>query len=140
VEYQQEMIAAQTAYGSQKPEGTAGIVAGLDEETFSELKPFTDDQSIAEGKAIFEQNCFPCHGMNGEGGVGPNMTDEYWIHGARMGDVVKIVTAGVPEKGMVPWGPILKEDGVKKVASYVITLRGTNPPNAKAPEGEKVDY
>lgn len=134
-EYQQEMAAAQALYGSRTP-GAAGLAG----ETAEKIEPLTDEQSLAEGKAIFEKNCFPCHGMHGEGGVGPNLTDEYWIHGARMGDLVRTITSGVPAKGMVPWGPILKEDGVKKVASYVITLRGTNPPNAKAPQGEKVDY
>jgi len=137
-EYQQEMLAAETMY--QKLQGGSeaggGIVIGEDQV----ISPLKDEESLAEGKAVYNKNCIPCHGVNGEGGVGPNMTDEYWIHGATMNDMVRTIVNGVPAKGMVPWGPILNRDEIIQVASYIRTFRGTNPPNGKAPQGEKVDY
>jgi mono/diheme cytochrome c family protein len=105
------------------------------------ISPLTDEESLAEGKAVYDKNCTPCHGISGEGVVGTNITDEYWIHGAAtMNDMVRTIVNGVPAKGIVPWGPILRRDEIIKVASYIRTLRGTNPPNGKAPQGEKVAY
>ena len=133
-EYQMEMARTETRYQQQGGEtGAAG-----QEET--KLTALTDEQSLAEGKTIFTKNCVPCHGNNGEGTVGPNLTDDYWIHGATMKDMVNTITNGVPAKGMIAWIPVLTPDEIVKVASYIRTLHGTNPPDAKAPEGEKVDY
>lgn len=87
------------------------------------------------GKAIFMANCVACHGAMGEGGIGPNLTDEYWIHGGDIKDIFKIVKYGVPEKGMVPWEQTLTPGQIAEVSSYILTLQGTNPPNAKGPEG-----
>ena len=97
----------------------------------------SDEASLASGKAVYTQHCLACHGAFGEGGVGPNMTDEYWIHGGNMTDVVNTILDGVPAKGMISWRPILKPQEVTEVASYILSLQGTNPANAKAPEGEK---
>jgi len=104
-----------------------------------EVAPLTDEASLAAGKQIFEANCVTCHGKNGEGGIGPNMTDDYYLHGRGMNNTVNIIVNGVPAKGMISWRGILKEDQIQQVASYILTLPGTNPPNAKAPEGEKID-
>ena len=132
-EYEKEMKAAELKYASQTvtPGQTTGDV---------QLQPLTDEASIAQGKELFTTNCVPCHGEFGQGVIGPNLTDDYWIHGGRFSDIVNTITVGVPAKGMVPWGPILGNDKVMKVASYVVTLHGTNPPNPKAPEGEKMEY
>jgi cytochrome c oxidase cbb3-type subunit 3 len=108
--------------------------ANLVDETNAEL--LTDDQSLAGGKAIFDANCAACHGMLGEGGVGPNMTDNYWIHGGDIKDVFKTVKYGVPEKGMIAWKSQLKSADIHQVSSYILSLVGTNPPNAKEAEGE----
>jgi cytochrome c oxidase cbb3-type subunit 3 len=94
--------------------------------------------AVAQGKAIFQTNCVPCHGANGEGTIGPNLTDDYWLHGGKPEDIIKSITTGVLDKGMPPWGGVLGEHKVEQVAAYVISLHGTNPPNAKAPQGEKV--
>ncbi len=104
-----------------------------------EIEPLTDESSLASGHQIFEANCITCHGKNGEGGIGPNLTDDYYLHGRGMASTVKIIVNGVPAKGMISWRGILKEDQIKQVASYILTLHGTNPPNAKAPQGEKID-
>jgi len=91
---------------------------------------------LAAGKEIYIKNCASCHGNLGEGGVGPNLTDNYWIHGGDFPNVVKTVRYGFPTKGMIPWLGTLQPDQIIHTSSYVMTLKGTNPPNAKAPEGE----
>lgn len=116
----------------QPKEVSAGSVA-------SSYTALTDEASLAAGKSIFQKNCVSCHGNAGQGGIGPNLTDDYWIHGAGIDNVVHIVKVGVPAKGMIAWQPILSEQEILQVSSYILTLRGTNPPNAKAPQGEKVD-
>lgn len=103
------------------------------------LKPLTDVASLASGETIFMTNCATCHGKLGEGGIGPNFTDDYFIHGNTIGNMVTIINNGVPAKGMISWRAILKDRQIQEVASYIQTLVGTNPPNAKAPQGEKVE-
>lgn len=98
----------------------------------------TDATLIASGGETFQKNCAQCHGKLGEGGVGPNLTDNYWLHGADMTSVVKTVKYGFPAKGMIAWRGTLSEDEIVHVAGYVISLKGTNPPNGKAPQGELV--
>lgn len=90
------------------------------------------------GKAIFVANCAACHGANGEGGIGPNLTDRFWLHGGEIKDVFKTVKYGVPEKGMVPWEQTLTPGQIAEVSSYILTLRDTNPTNGKAAEGLEV--
>lgn len=92
--------------------------------------------NIAAGKAVYAANCFPCHGQNGEGTIGPNLTDDYWLHGGKPSDILRTISQGVPDKGMVAWLPILGDTRVMQVTAYVVSLHGTNPPNAKAPQGE----
>ncbi|MBP6217947.1 MAG: c-type cytochrome [Oligoflexales bacterium] len=90
---------------------------------------------IAKGKDVFMTNCAPCHGNLGEGGIGPNLTDEYWIHGGKEEDIIKTISNGVLEKGMISWLPILGPEKTEEVAAYTLSLQGTNPPKAKAAEG-----
>ncbi|KHJ38067.1 Cbb3-type cytochrome c oxidase subunit CcoP2 [Pedobacter glucosidilyticus] len=97
----------------------------------------TDAGVIAEGKALYTKNCVACHGANGEGTVGPNLTDEYWIHGGKINNVFKTIKYGVPEKGMVSWEKQLTPKQISDVANYIKSLAGTNPPNGKEPQGDK---
>ena len=107
---------------------------------FDETNVTTADAAgIAEGKKIFSGTCFPCHGANGEGGIGPNLTDNYWLHGGTIKDVFKTITYGVPDKGMQAWGKTFSPTDVRNLASFVLSLKGTNPPNAKAPQGDLFD-
>jgi cytochrome c oxidase cbb3-type subunit 3 len=99
-----------------------------------------DAGALASGKDIFVKNCAACHGMGGEGLVGPNFTDDYWIHGNQIGDLFKTIKYGVPAKGMISWESQLSPNQMQEVASYILTLRGTNPPNPKAPEGDLYKY
>jgi len=78
-------------------------------------------EAIAAGEAIFTQNCVVCHGADMKGGIGPDLLDPDWIHGGTSTDVVRTITDGVPEKGMLTWGPILGPEKVNQVAAYVIT-------------------
>ena len=98
----------------------------------------TDAASIAEGNKTFVRLCVQCHNAQGQGGIGPNLTDNYWIHGAGMINMTKSIKYGYPEKGMISWRAELSPEEIMKVASFVLTLHGTNPPNPKAPQGELV--
>lgn len=113
----------------------------MNNQSTGEIVLLTDAASLEEGKTIFkEMNCFACHGMNGEGNaIGPNMTDEFWIHGCKIQDLVTVIKNGVPAKGMTPFKAQLSEEKMVKVASYILSLKGTNPANAKAPQGEKCE-
>lgn len=96
----------------------------------------TETAPLASGKEIFLSKCAACHGQAGEGGVGPNMTDQYWIHGGSIGDIFRTIKYGVIEKGMIPWKDQLRAREMQEVSSYILTLQGTNPPNGKEPQGE----
>ena len=92
---------------------------------------------VAEGRAFFETYCVVCHSAQGEGLVGPNLTDAYWIHGAKPIDILRVITDGVPSKGMAAWGSQLGPTRVEKVTAYVVSIMNTNV-SGKAPEGELV--
>ncbi len=94
-----------------------------------------DKAAVEAGHEVFTKNCAVCHRPDGGGNIGPNLTDDYWLHGGTIGDVYKTVTAGVLDKGMPAWGKLLKPDELERVVAYVTTLHGTNPANPKAPQG-----
>jgi len=127
-EYDQEMKVAAAQYEEyRKKEGNV-----MDEKTVT----MADATGIAEGDKLFHSNCFACHGAKGEGGVGPNLTDKYWLHGGSINDVFKTIKYGVREKGMQAWEKSYSPAQIKNLASYIKSLAGTNPSNAKAPEGD----
>ncbi|WP_299252445.1 cbb3-type cytochrome c oxidase N-terminal domain-containing protein [uncultured Cytophaga sp.] len=126
-EYEQSMVAAEAEmklHGSKVDENSATVL--------------TDATAIEAGKTIFMENCAACHGKLGEGGVGPNFADDYWLHGGDIKSVFKTIKFGVPEKGMIPWQAQLSAVQIQEVSSFVLTFKGTNPPNAKAPQGDLV--
>lgn len=94
-------------------------------------------KSVDDGKQTFMTTCAPCHRADGGGNIGPNLTDDYWLHGGTPDDIWTTVHSGVPVKGMPAWGPQLGEDKVAAVVAYVLTLRGTNVVNGKPPQGDK---
>lgn len=108
-----------------------------DPNAVTNFEVLTDASALESGKAIYLQNCAACHGQAGEGTVGPNLTDEYWLHGGDVNDIFKTVKFGVPSKGMVPWQGKLTKDQMLEVSSYILSLQGSNPPNAKEAQGEK---
>lgn len=97
----------------------------------------TAETDVERGKTIYTGSCAVCHGQIGEGGVGPNLTDEYWLHGGSINDVFKTIKYGVTDKGMIAWEGTLKPTDIQQVSSYIISLQGSSPANAKAPQGEK---
>ncbi len=107
----------------------------IDEKTVKLL--LTDSKTVNSGKDIFVAKCAACHGQAGEGGVGPNLTDEYWLHGGSINDVFKTIKYGVPEKGMIAWQATMKPNEIQSVSNYILSIQGSNPANAKAPQGEK---
>lgn len=96
-----------------------------------------DHEVVERGHKTFSTTCAPCHRADGGGLIGPNLTDDYWLHGGKITDIYHTVTNGVLEKGMPAWGKMLKPQDLQAVVAYVSTLRGTNPPNPKAPQGVK---
>jgi cytochrome c oxidase cbb3-type subunit 3 len=102
----------------------------------SMLVGLMDDQSMMNsGEKIFQGKCATCHGMFGEGGIGPNLTDDHWIHGGQLMDVYRTVRDGVTTKGMLAWERQLRPAELLAVSSYAGSLLGSAPPNAKGPEG-----
>ncbi len=104
-----------------------------------DLVAFTDEASLAEGKEIYTaMACMACHGLNGEGNaIGPNLTDNNWIHGCSIKEVFNVIKNGEPTKGMTAFKGQISDDKIQKVASYVLSMVGSNPANAKAPQGEE---
>ncbi len=130
---EQEYIAAMELGEADKARFLSTQADAIDEKTVTLL---TDTKDLAEGKEIYTANCLVCHGANGEGTVGPNFTDKYWIHGGSINNLFTTIKYGVPEKGMISWKSQLRPGAMQKVASYILSLQGTNPPNAKAPQGD----
>jgi cytochrome c oxidase cbb3-type subunit 3 len=95
----------------------------------------TAAKDLTEGSQIYATYCVACHGDKGQGGVGPNLTDKFWLHGGDVKSLFKTITHGIPEKGMIAWNKTLNPLQIQKVSSYILTLQGTNPPGAKEPQG-----
>jgi cytochrome c oxidase cbb3-type subunit 3 len=123
-------------YQAEMKIGAALKVAAMTrfEATMASLQPSQDPEAVARGKKTFLTLCAPCHRADGGGLVGPNLCDDYWIHGSNFVDNVTTIWNGVPAKGMITWKNSLKPQEVVEVASYIYTLRGTHPPNPKPPE------
>ncbi len=106
----------------------------MDEKTVVLL---TDAPSLAEGKEIFTANCAACHRADAGGAIGPNLTDDHWILGGGIKNVFHtLVNGGRDGKGMISWKGTLKPKQMQKVASYILSLQGSNPKDPKAPDGE----
>jgi cytochrome c oxidase cbb3-type subunit 3 len=127
-EYEKEMKVA----AAQLEEFRKNNRESVDEKTVT----MADAKGIEAGKILFTKNCIPCHGANGEGNmVGPNLTDKFWLHGGSINNVFRTINLGVPEKGMQAWGKNFAPGDIKNLASFVLSLQGTNPVNAKASQG-----
>lgn len=130
-EYAQEMEKAEIA----KQEYLAQAANLIDESSV-----VYDESKVAAGHAVFQANCVACHGGAGEGGIGPNLADRFWLHGGEIKDIFKTVKYGVPDKGMVPWEQTLTPGQIAEVSSYIISIRDTKPANPKEPQGTEVTY
>jgi cytochrome c oxidase cbb3-type subunit III len=129
-EYEQSMAAAEGDQQSRLE--TAG--SSVDENTVVYL---TDPESLEKGKAIYDGNCKICHGDYGQGAIGPNFTDDYFLHGGDVKDIFKVIKYGVVEKGMISWESQLGPESIQKVTSYIKSLQGTvSPIPGKEAQGE----
>ncbi len=95
---------------------------------------------LEAGQVIFTAKCAACHGPDGGGIIGPNLTDKFWIHGkGTANDIAHVVSEGVPDKGMLAWGKVLSPDDLVAVVTYVHSLADTSPDHPKAPEGTPIN-
>lgn len=109
--------------------------------TDASLLAMTEDQAALElGATTYLQMCASCHAPDGGGLIGPNLVDDYWIHGNSPLQIHLVIEEGVLPKGMPAWGAMLRPEQVDAVTAYVMTLRGTTPANPRAPEGERVGF
>lgn len=98
-----------------------------------------DQNALATGKTVFATNCAVCHRADGGGNIGPNLTDEYWLHGGTLPEIHKTIVEGVLTKGMPNWGKMLPPDQVNAVTAYVASLYDSHPANPKAPQGDHIE-
>ena len=126
-EYTKEMKAGEAVKTAAMSKFEGGIAT---------LRPSADAAVVESGRQTFARLCAPCHRADGGGLVGPNLCDDYWIHGSTFADNVATIWNGVPAKGMITWKNYLKPQEIYSVASYIYTLRGTNPKNPKPPENQ----
>lgn len=127
-EYEAELAQAKTAmeiYAAKNKDK-------IDEENIQ----LADASGMAAGREIFEQTCWACHGKAGEGGAGPNLTDDYWLHKGSLNDIYQSIKMGYPDKGMQSWQKQYSPRQISNLTSYIKSLHGTNPANAKAPQGD----
>ncbi len=106
----------------------------FDDEALARLAK--DDGALQAGKQVFATNCAACHGVDGQGIIGPNLTDSAWLHGGKPTAILKVVADGVTQKGMPAWGSALGEERVRNVSAFIVSRKGLNLPGGKAPQGE----
>lgn len=133
--YERDMAVArerQAALAAKSPPPAAMSAAAL-------LAMTRDPARLATGRERFVSTCAACHREDGGGSIGPNLADEFWIHGGRPEEILRTVSDGVLDKGMPAWSQTLTPDEVAAVVAYVLTLHDTHPPNPKEPQGTKVE-
>ena len=129
-EYVQEMKEAEIAH-------KAYLAKAADLIDESNVTVLNDVANVDAGKALYMEKCAVCHKPDGGGSVGPNLTDEYWLHGGSVKDIFKTIKYGVTEKGMQSWQKDLTALQMQQLSSYILTIQGTNPPEAKPAQGDK---
>ncbi|MCM2324678.1 MAG: c-type cytochrome [Oligoflexia bacterium] len=124
--YEKDRAARETAAAGKASAGPDGNLL---------LAAFKNPSEREKGRGVYQARCAACHGPQGQGLIGPNLADDHWLHGGTLVDIAKTVGNGVPDKGMPPWGPVISPQELLSVVAYVKGLKGTNPPNPKAPQG-----
>ncbi|RMF65281.1 MAG: nitrogen fixation protein FixP [Bacteroidetes bacterium] len=126
-ESQQELMAIREAYAAANP------AAAIDEATLAAY--VADPARVEAGAAHYAAQCAACHGDKGQGLIGPNLTDKYWLHGNTNMDLYNVITNGVLDKGMPPWEAVFTPEQRAELVAFIRSLEGTNPPGAKEPQG-----
>lgn len=133
-EYERDQMAEN--YAIYEHQSKVGAPKELSEE---ELTAFLKDvEKQKTGQAVFQAKCASCHGAQGQGGIGPNLTDDYWLHGNKMTQVLATISKGVPDKGMPPWGAMMSAAEIQDVTVFIRKIAGSRPAGAKAPQGELI--
>jgi cytochrome c oxidase cbb3-type subunit 3 len=132
-QYERSMAAAREKYG--EPGAATGAV---DDATV--LAAASDPARVAAGGQLFTTYCAACHRADGGGIIGPNLTDDYWLHGNQPSAIHRTVSEGVLEKGMPAWNAVLNPDQVLEVVAYVMSIHGSHPADPKAPQGEQEEW
>jgi cytochrome c oxidase cbb3-type subunit III len=125
----EEIVAMRRAYEATQPK----LV--VDEQML--LAASQDVDQVSQGAELFASNCASCHGNQGQGMVGPNLTDDHWIHGVKMTQIHEILVKGVAEAGMPAWASIMTPEEIVATTAYVASIHGTDPEGAKSPQGEE---
>jgi cytochrome c oxidase cbb3-type subunit 3 len=129
--YQRDMAIADSVLASHDP------LRGVTESSLRALAADPVQHSL--GQTTFGSMCSACHRADAGGNIGPNLTDDWWIHGGAPLEILKTVNEGVLAKGMPAWGKMLKPDQLLAVVGYVTTLQGSNPKDPKPPQGVQAD-
>lgn len=143
--YKQEMAAAQAANKANAAAANAAAAsAPVDPEVpLDQVAPSSDAAVLAQGEALFVKNCVVCHSALGQGLIGPNLTDDFWIHGGEYKNIINTIREGVPAKGMITWKTVLKPSEILAVGSYVWSIHGRDvskaipPPKPVEPEAKE---
>lgn len=130
----EELAAAEEKAAVAKEEYLKKAANNIDE---SNVVLLTDPDDLAAGQKMFISNCAPCHGPQGQGVVGPNLTDDYWLHGGKLNEVFKTIKYGVADKGMKAWQEDFSPKQLAQLASFIKSIHGSHPPNAKEAQGQK---
>jgi cytochrome c oxidase cbb3-type subunit 3 len=129
----EELQIAMTKAEEEKANNLKKAGNSIDENTVKLLTAVAD---LEAGKKLYTGTCAPCHAADGGGVVGPNLTDDYWLHGGSVNEVFKTIKYGVPEKGMQPWKSAFSPTQIAQLTSYIKSIRGTKVANPKEPQGE----
>lgn len=130
-------LSGAAAYEAEKAEALRKAAASKPMSDDLLLSMAKDPQTVSTGQKLFVQQCAACHTENGSGKIGPNLTDDYWLHGNKPTEILKTVSKGVVEKGMPAWEPTLGAERVRNIVAFVISNEGKNLPG-KEPQGERL--
>jgi cytochrome c oxidase cbb3-type subunit 3 len=128
----EELASAEAAAAEEKAEYLKLAANNIDEKS---VKLLTDPADLATAQKLFSTNCAPCHGPQGQGVVGPNLTDDYWLHGGKINEVFSTIKYGVADKGMKSWKDDFSPRQLAQLASYIKSIHGSNPLNPKEKQG-----
>lgn len=136
---QEQTLAAQVAeIEAMKAEAKAKAPVAAEQSEEQLVALVSSAERVTKGKELFAARCSTCHGPQAQGLIGPNLTDDHWIHGGKLKEIKSVIENGVLAKGMLAWKGVLTDDEILNAIAFIHSVQGSNPPNPKAPEGEKV--